>query len=269
MPHPLSGKTAIVTGAAHGIGLAIARHFVDLGARVMFADIDDSGLEAARGATRNPDLARQFSGDLTKRLAMANLLSATIDAFDRVDILVNAHRAIETGDPLNTDEELIERMLRLNVTSGLRLAQMAALRMIAQVEDDARRREGTIGTIVQVSTLAARLSHPDLLAYSVSCAAQEQATRALAVALAPHRIRVNGVSFAGVMSHILQGTLKGHPELRDSICDATPLARLAAPGEVAQAAAFLASEASGFVTGQILTVDGGRSLIDPTGVPAY
>lgn len=271
MYQPLIGKTAIVTGAAHGIGRAIARHFLDLGAQVMAADQDEAALADACPALREgqPERMRVHAGDLTQRLAMANLLSATLDAFERIDILVNAHRAIQTDDPLATDEDALDRMMRLNVTSGLRLSQMVARRMIAQAEAQAGDAPACAGAIVNVSTLAARRAHPDLLAYSIASAAQEQATRALAVALAPHRIRVNGVCFAGVMSHSLQARLKAEPELRDRLTEVTPLGRLAAPGELAQAVAYLAGEGAGFVTGQILTVDGGRSLIDPTGVPVY
>ncbi len=269
MSSSLSGKTAIVTGAAHGIGLAIARHFVEQGARVMLADVDDAALETAVQGVRDLGAAQRFAGDLTRRLAMANLLSATVDAFDRIDILVNAHRTIEISDALGTDEDVLDRMLRLNVTSGLRLAQMVARRMIAQDEAIEGDRPACAGAIVNVSSLAARRAHPDLLAYSIASAAQEQATRGLAVALAPQRIRVNGVAFAGVMSHMLHGALKAEPGLRDRLTAATPMGRIASAGELAQAVGYLAGEGAGFITGQILTVDGGRSLIDPSGVAAY
>ena len=89
----VSGKTAIVTGAANGIGLAVARHLVDKGANVMFADMDEARLEAEVGEeARAEGPVRMFAGDLTQKLTIANLLSATVDAFDRVDILVNASR---------------------------------------------------------------------------------------------------------------------------------------------------------------------------------
>ena len=86
----ISGKTAIVTGAANGVGLAIARHFVDKVANVMFADMDDEALTKEVGVQEEGSPIRAFAGDLREKLTLANLLSATIDAFDRVDILVNA-----------------------------------------------------------------------------------------------------------------------------------------------------------------------------------
>ena len=89
----VSGKTAIVTGAANGLGLAIARHLLNKGAKVMFADVDEAKLEAELGeSARVEGPLRMFAGDLTQKLTIANLLSATVDAFDRVDILVNASR---------------------------------------------------------------------------------------------------------------------------------------------------------------------------------
>ncbi len=138
--------------------------------------------------------------------------------------------------------------------------------MIAQSEGQS---EGVAGSIVNLSSIAARRTHPELLGYSISTAAQDQMTRSLAVALAPHRIRVNAVAFGSVMSNSLKTTLKEHREFRPDIEDHTPLGRIAAPGELAEAVQFLASEASGFMTGQILTLDGGRTLLDPVAAPAH
>ena len=93
----ITGKTCIVTGAANGVGLAIARHFQDRGANVVFADIDEARLEAELGAAaRAEGPVRMFAGDLRKKLTITNLLSATIDAFGRVDVLVNASRQMLT-----------------------------------------------------------------------------------------------------------------------------------------------------------------------------
>lgn len=265
----ISGKSVIVTGAAHGIGNAIARHFLDRGANVMFADIDEAKLEAELGdaaATEGP--ARYFAGDLCQKLTVNNLCSATVDAFERIDILVNAARSFAPCDPLDPDEDVLDAMLRQNMKSSLRLSQMIARRMIAQADREGRR-EGEVGAIINISTLAASRSQPELLAYSIACAAQDQATRGLAVALAPHRIRVNGVSFASVMSASLQNALRDHGDWREAIAEGTPLGRIGAPNELAEAVQFLASDGAGFVTGQILTVDGGRGLLDAVRVPAY
>jgi len=122
---------------------------------------------------------------------------------------------------------------------------------------------------VNIGSIAARRTHPDLLAYSISSAALEQMTRSLAVAWAGKRIRVNAVAFGSVMSASLKGSLKEDEDLRDVIVENTPLQRIASPGEVSDAVQYLASDAAGFVTGQIITVDGGRTLIDPAAVSAH
>ena len=91
----------------------------------------------------------------------------------------------------------------------------------------------------------------------------------MAVAMAPHRIRVNAVAFGSVMSSSLQGALREHAEFRADIEDHTPLGRIASPAELAETVQYLASDGSSFLTGQILTVDGGRTLIDPVTAPAH
>ncbi|CUH83532.1 SDR family NAD(P)-dependent oxidoreductase [Thalassovita mediterranea] len=265
MSFAISGKTAIVTGGANGIGLAIGRHFLDKGANVIFADMDEENLIRELGPNEEGNAHRYFAGDLREKLTLANLLSATLDAFDSVDILVNASRQIIAADPLNSDDAM-EMMLQQNLLTSLKLSQLVAKRMIKQAEEGG---EGTVGTIVNISCIAARRTSPELLAYSVSTAALDQMTRSMAVALAPNRIRVNGLAFGSVMSNSLKETLRENGEFRDEIENRTPLGRIAAPTELTEAAQFLASDASGFMTGQIMTVDGGRTLMDPVTAPAH
>ena len=270
MTFSIAGKTAIVTGAANGVGLAIARNFVDHGANVMFADMDEKRLIDELGKSEDDAnvSSRYFAGDLREKLTMANLLSATIDAFDRVDILVNASRQVQLSDALDPDDATVEALLEQNLFTSLRLTRMVARRMIQQTEDDGRE-EGSMGSIINLSSIAARRLQPDLMAYSISCAALEQMTRAMGVELAQHRIRVNAVAFGSVMSASLKGALKEHEDFRDDIIENTPLARIASAVEVAEAARFLASDGSRFMTGQVLTIDGGRSLMDAVTAPAH
>ena len=270
MSFSIAGKTAIVTGAANGVGLAIARQFVDQGANVMFADRDEEKLESECGEAGSVEggQVEYFSGDLRERLTLANLLSATVDAFDRVDILVNASRQFMVSDPLSPDADNVEAMLAQNLLPALRLSQLVAKRMIKQAEDDGRE-EGQVGSIVNLSSIASHQTHADLLGYSVSSAALDQLTRSFAIALADQRIRVNAVAFGSVMSNSLKDALRDQAELRTEILDCTPMARIASPAEVADAVQFLASEGSGFVTGQVITIDGGRTLVDPVTIPAH
>ena len=269
MSFSIAGKTAVVTGAANGVGLSIARHFVQAGANVMFADMDEDRLAEEIGDNNDDDVtAHYFAGDLREKLTVANLLSATIDRFDRVDILVNASRQMLTSDPLNADDDGVTALMNQNLMTSLRVSQVFAKRMIKQAEkvEDS---DAPVGSIVNLSSIAARRAQPELLAYSISSAAVDQMTRSMAVALAPHRIRVNAVSLGSVMSASLKSQIKEHEELRDTIIDATPLSRIASPTELADVAQFLASDGAGFMTGQILTVDGGRSLLDAAEAPAH
>jgi 7-alpha-hydroxysteroid dehydrogenase len=266
MSFTIEGRTAIVTGAANGVGLAIARHFADKGANVMFADMDEARLVKECGAVREDGNMRYFACDLRERLSLTNLLSATLDSFDRVDILVNGSRQMMASEPLDMDDASVEQMLNQNMMTAFRLSQLVSKRMVKQA---AGRSEGQVGAIVNLSSIAARRTHPSLLGYSVSCAALDQMTRSLAVALAPERIRVNAVAFGSVMSASLKETLRAHREFREDIEEHTPLGRIAAAEELSETVQFLCSESAGFMTGQILTVDGGRTLLDPVAAPAH
>lgn len=262
----IEGRVAIVTGAGKGVGLAVARLLAERGVRVMAADADEAALADAFGEA-DPQSVTRFAADMSQRLSMANLLSATRDAFERVDILVNAHRLVKPSDPLGGDEEVISDLLSQNMLAGLRLTRKVASLMAEQAAQDTGT-EDEIGAIVNISTLATQWIQPQFLAYSIAAAAQDQATRALARSLAPRRIRVNGVRFASIMSEQMRGALKQHEgeNLRAKVLAATPLGRIGTAAEVANAVLFLVGPGASFITGQILTVDGGRSLSDA--VPA-
>ncbi|UOA26011.1 SDR family oxidoreductase [Pseudosulfitobacter sp. DSM 107133] len=266
MSFSISGKTAIVTGAANGIGLAIARQFADKGANVMCADMDEKALIQQHGDKTDEGSIRYFAGDLRQRLTIANLVSATIDAFDEVDILVNASRQVMETDALNVDDTSVEILLEQNLMTSLRLTQQVARRMIKQAEG---KTEGQVGSIINLSSIAARHTRPELLGYSIASAALEQMTRSMALALAHDRIRVNAVAFGSVMSASLKSSIMDHREWREDIENHTPLERIASPGELVDAVQFLASEGAGFITGETITVDGGRSLLDPVRAPAH
>ncbi len=268
MEPSLSGKTVIVTGAAKGIGLSIARNFYQCEANVVLTDTDEEKLASEVDSLQGgPGKAIYYCGNLLEKLTIKNLLAATIDAFDRVDILVNASRQVHTSDPLVPQEDIFEQMLQQNVILNLRLAQAVAKRMIQQAPK--RERGEIIGSMVNISSIAAERTLPELNAYSVSIGALNQLTRSLAVTFAGKGIRVNAVAVGSIMSASLHETLIGNTNLHDRIADITPLGRIGEAGEAADAALFLASNRADFITGQVLTVDGGRSLIDVIDVPAH
>lgn len=266
MSFSISGKTAIVTGAANGIGLAIARQFADKGANVMCADMDEKRLIEELGKPKDEGNIRFFAGDLRQRLTVANLVSATIDAYDQVDILVNASRQVMPSDALDVEDTSVQAMLDQNLFTALQLSQQVARRMIKQAEDQ---EDGPVGSIINFSSITSRLTHPDLMGYSIAAAAVEQMTRNMAVTLAPHRIRVNAIAFGSVMSASLKASVAENREWRDDIRSHTPLGRIAGPTELGDAVQFLAAESSSFMTGEVLVVDGGRSLLDAVAAPAH
>ncbi|MFK7762014.1 MAG: SDR family NAD(P)-dependent oxidoreductase [Roseobacter sp.] len=266
MSFSINGKTAIVTGAANGIGLAIARQFADRGANVMCADIDEKKLAEEWGNLSDDANLRYFAGDLRQRLTIANLVSATIDGFDRVDILVNASRQVIETEALNVEDTSVSVLLEQNLMTALHLSQQVARRMIKQGVDQS---DGQLGSIINLSSIVARTTRPELMGYSIASAALDQMTKSLALALAPERIRVNAVAFGSVMSASLKSSMVEHSDWRDDIKTHTPLGRIASPTELADAVQFLAADSSEFMTGEIMTVDGGRSLLDAVSVPAH
>lgn len=265
----VSGKSCIITGAAGGIGLAIAQRFAEAGAKVMLADLDEDALHGAADAmTKDGYDVQFFVGDLSQKLSVANLLSATIDANERIDILVNGSRVLESDNGENIDAARLTKLFEQNVAANLRLSEAVAGRMVKQAEDTGADDEET-GAIVNITSITADRTLRDLAGYSVACAALNQLTRALAISLAPKGIRVNAVALGSVMSSWMRVALKADPELRNRVVGATPLGRIGEAEEAANTALFLASDQASFITGQILACDGGRSMLEPVALPTY
>jgi NAD(P)-dependent dehydrogenase (short-subunit alcohol dehydrogenase family) len=254
----LDSKVAIVTGGAHGIGRAIVRRFLEDGARVVLADIDDEA-----GATTESEFAdygeiRFIECDVSERLDVRNMIAETVDAYGGIDILVNNAGIVVGADFLDLDPEDFERVIKVNLTGYFLTGQAVARQMVDRVKAG-----GPAGTIINVSSVNAVLAIANQIPYTVSKGGINQLTKVMALALAPHGIRVNGIGPGSVMTELLESVMD-NPEVRARILSRTPLGRIGEPHEVAGIAAFLASDDASYVTGQTIYADGGRLPLNYT-----
>lgn len=243
-----SGMTALVTGAAGGIGLATATLLVREGCRVTLSDIDAGRLEVAVKTMPGADVAAE-AADLSQAEERQRLVPKVVERWGRIDVLVN--NAAWHGARLSfldSSEDEWERVFAVNVTATAVLCRAAARDM----------RQRCSGSIVNVGSIQADMPVPTYAAYVASKGAVASMTRALAVELAPDGIRVNTVTPGVIATDSFNMTLaqSGRP----AETTAALLARLGGPEEVARAIAFLASLDASFVTGAALCIDGGRSI---------
>jgi NAD(P)-dependent dehydrogenase (short-subunit alcohol dehydrogenase family) len=253
----LAGKVAIITGAARGIGLAIARRFVDEGANVIIADIleRDGALEAKRLGKA----AHFVTCDVGDARQAHNLVESACRAFTgEVDVLVNNAGIFYSAEFLDLGEADFDRVLRTNLKGSFLVGQAAARKMVAQVEAGKK-----AGSIVNMSSINAQVAIPTQVAYCVSKGGIGQLTHAMALALAPYGIRVNAIGPGSVMTDMLRG-VNTDEDARRRLLSRTPLGRFAEPEEVASVAAFLASDDASYITGETVFVDGGRLALNYT-----
>jgi NAD(P)-dependent dehydrogenase (short-subunit alcohol dehydrogenase family) len=250
----LNNRIAIVTGAARGIGLAIAERFAAEGAAVTIADILDAEGRAAASAIG----AAYLHCDVSKAADVAALVSAVIKQHGAVDILVNNAGIALGADFLAVTEADFDRVLAVNLKGSFLMLQACARQMVKQAE--AGRKPGAI---VNMSSVNDTLTIPGIVSYCVSKGGVSQLTRATAVALAPHGIRVNAIGPGSISTDMMKGVLADRQALNRAL-SRTPLGRVGEPSEVASIAAFLASDDASYVTGETIYVDGGRMPLNYT-----
>lgn len=248
MELPSNGKKAIVTGGGSGIGLAIARKFVEQQITTVIIGRDEKKLRAAKdelGALCIP-----FGYDLTNLAVIPQMIDKIYSQLGTIDILVNnAGINMKKNFEEVTDEEF-QKILLTNVTAVFALSREVVKRM----------QTNGGGSIINISSMASQYGIPKVIAYSASKSAVEGMTRAMAVELAQMGIRVNCIAPGFIATDMSARALNSDIERKQKVMSRTPMAALGAPGDIGDAAYFLASDAARYITGVILPVDGGNSI---------
>ena len=242
----LAGRTALVTGASRGIGAATARALDRAGARVALAGRDPSTLRAVASELGNDPLVT--AADLVDPRAPQQLADQALEAFGTLDILVNNAASAARVSIVDTDAELIDAMLAVNVRAPLLLIGAVAQTMMSHGR----------GSIINISSVSGLVGTPNRAAYAASKGALDAASRSLAIELGPSGVRVNTVA-PGVVDTALWAKNKSIPGVVETIEAQTPLRRWALPEDVADVIVFLASDLARFVTGETICADGGMA----------
>jgi NAD(P)-dependent dehydrogenase (short-subunit alcohol dehydrogenase family) len=238
-------KAALVTGAARGIGLAVAKRFLAEGWRVALLDIERDLLDGAVGALSDPDKTLALHCDVSDAAGVGDAMEAVQRRFGRLDALVNNAGTAVFAPVLETSDQDWNRILAVNLT-GPFLCTKAAAPLL---------REHGGGAIVNITSISAVRASTLRSAYGTSKAGLAHLTKQLAVELASLGIRVNGVAPGPVETAMAKAVHT--PEIRADYHDAIPLNRYGLEEELAEAVFFLCSDRSSYITGQILAVDGG------------
>ena len=242
----IDGRAAIVTGSGRGIGAACALAMAEAGADVVLASRTEEQLQAvAKEAEALGVRAVVVPIDVNDNDAVAGLVDTCLDAYGRVDIVVNNAGGSMPRPFLDTSPGYLERAFHFNVTTAFVLSKAAAPHMLEQGE----------GAIVNISSTMGRLRDRGMLAYGTAKAALAHMTRLMAADLAP-KVRVNAIAVGSVATSALQIVLDDDAT-REEMIRRTPVKRLGQPDDIALAALYLASPAGSFVTGKIVEVDGG------------
>jgi NAD(P)-dependent dehydrogenase (short-subunit alcohol dehydrogenase family) len=254
----LAGKVAVVTGAARGIGRATAERLLREGAQVVFSDIDIDTLHQTVAAVRaeaGVDAAARVlaqHADVASKADVVQLIAAAVQHFGGIHIMVNNAGIAPVVDFLDVSEELLERVLSINLKGAFYGTQAAGRQMIAQ---------GGGGVIINMSSINSGLANPSVAPYAISKGGMNQVTSTAAVAFAPHGIRVVGVGPGTILTDMVAGSFVQSAGHR-AILSRTPLGRYGEASEVAAVVAFLASDDASYMTGETVYVDGGRRVLN-------
>ena len=252
--HDLSGRVAIISGASRGIGEAAAWSFARAGAAVVISSrkVENINPVAEKINRSHKDRARAVPAHAGNPESGEKLVGQAVEHFGRIDIVVNnAGTNPHLGPLLAATESQWDKIFEVNVKGYFWLCQAAARQM---------QKQGNGGKIINIASVAGIKPSPMLGVYSVSKAAIIMLTKVLAVELAPDNIQVNALAPGFVKTRFSQA-IWGNESLRKMVIDQTPAGRIAESEEIVESILFLASKGSNYITGAVLTVDGGSILL--------
>jgi NAD(P)-dependent dehydrogenase (short-subunit alcohol dehydrogenase family) len=251
----LTGRTALITGAASGIGKAAVERFLAEGARVAAADANGDGLAAAFAGR---DGIVTVIGDVSREEDAARMAAVTAEAFGVIDALINCAGIAKYTNFLELSLAEWQLVQDVNSTGTFLMAQAVARHMVTVTAKDRTRAIVNLASI-EAHVVLASSGHPQVH-YNASKGAVHMITRALAVELAPYGIRVNSIC-PGVTETPLAAYALANEEKRAAIESKVPLGRVGRPEDIAAAVLFLASEDASYITGEALIVDGGFMVL--------
>jgi NAD(P)-dependent dehydrogenase (short-subunit alcohol dehydrogenase family) len=246
-PFSLAGQTALITGGGTGIGLGIAQAFIEAGARVALVGRREAELQSAINTLGSAAIFEV--GDITCPEAQIDIVSAVGSRLGSISILVNSAGIHLKKPALDTTDAEMRSMLETHVIGAFGLTKLVARDML---------NKGS-GNILFIASMASFLSIPMITAYSTAKSAGLGMVRSLAAELSPRGIRVNAIAPGWIETPMLRTALNGDPDRAQRIISRTPLKRFGNPHDIGWAAVYLCSPAAAFVTGTVLTVDGGAS----------
>jgi NAD(P)-dependent dehydrogenase (short-subunit alcohol dehydrogenase family) len=248
----LKNKVAIVTGAARGIGRATAERFIEEGAKILICDIDEAQLLRTASELGGEDRVIAQIVDVVNKGHVEQLVEKAVQHFGRLDIMVNNAGIAPVVDFLDVTEEMLSRVLDVNLKGAFYGTQAAGRQMIKQ---------GDGGVIINMSSINSGLANPNVAPYAISKGGMNQVTSTAAVAFAPHGIRVVGVGPGTIMTDMVAGAFMNSAG-NHAILSRTPLGRYGQASEIAAVVAFLASDDASYITGETVYVDGGRRVLN-------
>jgi D-sorbitol dehydrogenase (acceptor) len=253
----LHDRVAILTGAASGIGEAVAERYLQEGARCVLVDVKSPDAICAGLAKRHPEHVHVVQADVTQRAGIARIVGQALERFGGIDILFNNAAIFDMRPLLDESWDTFDKLFAVNVKGMFFLMQAVAQRMVDQ---------GRGGKIINMSSQAGRRGEALVSHYCATKAAVLSYTQSAALALAPHRINVNGIA-PGVIDtpmweqvDALFARYEHRPlgEKKRLVGEAVPLGRMGLPADLTGAALFLASSDADYITAQTLGVDGGN-----------